>query len=199
MTILIDSMFPLLCLPTSCFQNVTDMWEIIDLYNFSILSQKAKRISRRKQGNYLEVSLNIHKGSLYFSKRSRHVCTMVFGQNQFIVGRRETPLRNVDILSFIDATEHFMDVLNCRIERIKFKPPLTNDRLIMMIDCLNEMKTEIRAVEIKSATWRIYELFMNRFRKSIEQLCVFESDLESDEIVHTRPNFEIKKFFCSNP
>uniref|UniRef100_A0A1I7U1C3 FBA_2 domain-containing protein n=1 Tax=Caenorhabditis tropicalis TaxID=1561998 RepID=A0A1I7U1C3_9PELO len=89
-----------------------------------------------------------------------------------------------------------MDVFNCPFEIVflELKPPLTDDQLIMMIDSLNGMVTEIRRVEIESATSSMLELFMNRFRKSIGTLVLHDSD----RLVCKRLNFEIKNVFYSD-
>uniref|UniRef100_A0A1I7U1D8 FBA_2 domain-containing protein n=1 Tax=Caenorhabditis tropicalis TaxID=1561998 RepID=A0A1I7U1D8_9PELO len=120
-----------------------------------------------------------------------------FEQHQFVTRRRETPLENTEIPSFIEATNHFMDVLNCRIDSLslELKPPLTEDQLIVMIDCLNGIKTDIGQVLIVSSTSPPFELFMNRIRKSVSKF--YSSIDDSERNVHIPLNFEIKEYFSS--
>uniref|UniRef100_A0A1I7U247 FBA_2 domain-containing protein n=2 Tax=Caenorhabditis tropicalis TaxID=1561998 RepID=A0A1I7U247_9PELO len=128
---------------------------------------------------------------------------MGFEQNRFVEGERKR-FRKEDISAFIRASQHFLDVLNCRIDRISFdlRPPLTDDQLIMMIDWLNGMKIDIQAVSIRTATWPLFELFITRFQKSVSRLHFFERNCKQfkcDGIIYKRLNFEIKRFFSSNP
>uniref|UniRef100_A0A1I7U1E1 FBA_2 domain-containing protein n=1 Tax=Caenorhabditis tropicalis TaxID=1561998 RepID=A0A1I7U1E1_9PELO len=103
------------------------------------------------------------------------------------------------VTQFIQETQHFMNVFNCCFKTIELElnPPLTYDQLFEMINWLNEMKTEIEEVAIVSAKRHMFEFFMNRFRKSINQLYTPLRYFESDGIVFKRLNFEVKELFYS--
>uniref|UniRef100_A0A1I7U1D3 FBA_2 domain-containing protein n=1 Tax=Caenorhabditis tropicalis TaxID=1561998 RepID=A0A1I7U1D3_9PELO len=196
-------MFPLFQLPLLCIQEVSDQWELVDLYNFSLLSKRAKRVSERKKKRIpWLVGLDFDYRTIEFMRSHVDVdFQLIFKQNRFIVGLRENASLDTDISLFLQATQQFLDVFKCRFYEIslELKPPLTDDQLIVLIDWMNGMKNEIRMILIRSATWPMFELFMNRFRKSIGKLMLLENKYDCGDIVFKRLNFEIKHSFSSNP
>uniref|UniRef100_A0A1I7TCG0 F-box domain-containing protein n=1 Tax=Caenorhabditis tropicalis TaxID=1561998 RepID=A0A1I7TCG0_9PELO len=101
MTTLFDSspptMFPLLRLPFLCLHDVIDRLGIVDLYHFSLLSKRAKWISKRKKGNRLEVSLYIYDRTMTLYKDQKYICEMIFEKNRFEIGPRKRKMGSVDI------------------------------------------------------------------------------------------------------
>uniref|UniRef100_A0A1I7T4Q0 FBA_2 domain-containing protein n=1 Tax=Caenorhabditis tropicalis TaxID=1561998 RepID=A0A1I7T4Q0_9PELO len=191
-------MFPLLQLPSSCIQNVADQWKTIELYEFSFLSKRAKEVSKRKKVDDSKVIIDLNSRKIYFLKNGGN---MRFEQNRFVVHQRQPSSLDTDIILFLQATQNFLNITNCRFETVYFnlKPPLTIDQLIMTIDWMNGLQNEIRKVVIFRATWQMFEIFINRFRKSINQLLAPYGGLKWDGIVQKRLKFEIKESFCSNP
>uniref|UniRef100_A0A1I7U1B6 FBA_2 domain-containing protein n=1 Tax=Caenorhabditis tropicalis TaxID=1561998 RepID=A0A1I7U1B6_9PELO len=190
-------MFPLLQLPLLCIQEVTDQWEFWDLYNFSILSKRAKGISKRKKGSNLKVELDLSHRSLKIVGGF----SFYFHRDRFLDDWKKRGSMDPNVSSFIQETQHFMDVFNCPFERMDMHLDyyLEDDQLIMMIDWMNGMKTEIKEIVIQSATWSMLKIFMNRFKKSIERL-FFDKVTYSHQYVisiHKRLNFEIKDLLLS--
>uniref|UniRef100_A0A1I7V1B9 ANK_REP_REGION domain-containing protein n=1 Tax=Caenorhabditis tropicalis TaxID=1561998 RepID=A0A1I7V1B9_9PELO len=184
-------MFLLLRLPLLCIQEVTDQWEIIELINFSLLSKRARRISKRKKGNGLKVELKLNTFSP--SLHCDYICRLTMEQETRGAARVE------NISSFLQAAQHLMDVLNCPFERIfiEFIHLLTNGQLIMLIDWLNGVKNEINEVWIQRATPSLLELFIERFRKRIRRLEVISTQFKWGDIVQKRSNFKISHTFYS--
>uniref|UniRef100_A0A1I7TCF9 F-box domain-containing protein n=1 Tax=Caenorhabditis tropicalis TaxID=1561998 RepID=A0A1I7TCF9_9PELO len=184
MTTLFDSspptMFPLLRLPFLCLHDVIDRLGIVDLYHFSLLSKRAKWISKRKKGNRLEVSLYIYDRTMTLYKDQKYICEMIFEKNRFEIGPRKRKMGSVDIW-FTKALQHFLDVFNCPFEIVHFelKPPLTEDQLIMIIDLLNGMKTEIKEVYIVAKCQRILDFL---FSLNTEIICAYQTNLSSKEL-----------------
>uniref|UniRef100_A0A1I7TU02 FBA_2 domain-containing protein n=1 Tax=Caenorhabditis tropicalis TaxID=1561998 RepID=A0A1I7TU02_9PELO len=193
-------MFPFLRLPFLCIQDVTDMWDIDELYHFSLLSKKAKRISKRRKENDLEVYLNMYFCVLTIRRNGEDVCRMVYKQKKFLFNREEIPSFDPDFSSFFQLTQHFLDVFNCCLQQIDFKLKrrLTENHLIEIINWLNNSKTEIRGVVIKGATWSMLELYMNRFRKTIRQLYFNDKKFKNEGgYICKSVNFGIKDSFLS--
>uniref|UniRef100_A0A1I7U1B4 FBA_2 domain-containing protein n=1 Tax=Caenorhabditis tropicalis TaxID=1561998 RepID=A0A1I7U1B4_9PELO len=195
----IDSMFPLLQLPYLCIQEVSDQWNVSELYYYSLLSKRAKRISKRMKETGLKMDLYLRKRSLYIRKYDDCDCEFFFARNPFQVDLGVSP----DISSFFQATQHFLDVFNFYFRRIdfKFKPPITEDQLIMIIDWLNGVKTEIGSVRIQSANLAMTELFMNRFQKNIQvfrESSFFDPVHKHYSIVSNRLNFKVEYLIKSN-
>uniref|UniRef100_A0A1I7UZQ0 FBA_2 domain-containing protein n=1 Tax=Caenorhabditis tropicalis TaxID=1561998 RepID=A0A1I7UZQ0_9PELO len=194
-------MFPFFQLPLLCIQDVSDLWEIVELYNFSLLSKRAKRIAKRKKVNNSMVNLHFNSRSIAFMIGPCDVDFYLnFKQNRFIVDSKECVSLETDISPFLKALQHFLDVSNCRFEMVYFEliSPLTDDQLIAIIDWMNGLKTAIEQIVIRYATWPMFELFMSRFRKSISELRPLHLDFKRDNIVLKRLNFEIKYTFSSN-
>uniref|UniRef100_A0A1I7U1A7 FBA_2 domain-containing protein n=1 Tax=Caenorhabditis tropicalis TaxID=1561998 RepID=A0A1I7U1A7_9PELO len=89
-----------------------------------------------------------------------------------------------------------MDVFDCSfgVIDLDIKPPLTDDGLILFVNWLNEMKTELRTVTIEAGNLETFEIFMNGFRKSIGFLLVNDTCYHFDHI--KRLNLEVKFLFC---
>uniref|UniRef100_A0A1I7U1C1 F-box domain-containing protein n=1 Tax=Caenorhabditis tropicalis TaxID=1561998 RepID=A0A1I7U1C1_9PELO len=188
-------MFPLLRLPYLCIQDITNMWELIDLYNFSILSKRAKRISRRKKENDSTVKLEFDYYSISLYRNSRVVLELP--TKQFLSDRSQFPLFDPRMCVLLQTTKHLLDVFNCSLDMRdwRLKPPMTKDQLIMMIDWLNGMENEVKKIVIKSATWEMLELFMNRFQRSIRKLYIRNKLGHND---YKSLNFQVKQLFLSN-
>uniref|UniRef100_A0A1I7UZV5 F-box domain-containing protein n=1 Tax=Caenorhabditis tropicalis TaxID=1561998 RepID=A0A1I7UZV5_9PELO len=187
-------MFPLLRLPFLCIQNIFDLLDIIELYNFSLISKRAKRISKRRKVNELELQLYSESPSIWIGKKDEWRRPLDFERNRFVIGRRNPPAMDPNVSPFLEALQHFMEV--CRFDSVEFelRPPLTDDQLFTMIDWLNGLKTE--NISIRSATWPMFELFMNRFRRSIQKLSFIGQ--EWNGVIYKHLNFEIKQSFTSN-
>uniref|UniRef100_A0A1I7T4P9 FBA_2 domain-containing protein n=1 Tax=Caenorhabditis tropicalis TaxID=1561998 RepID=A0A1I7T4P9_9PELO len=190
-------MFPLLQLPYLCIQNVADQWKTVELYEFSLLSKRAKMVSKRTKVDDSGMHFDFYSRRMHFIKDGDFHRHMRFEQNRFVVDRGEPSSLDTDISVFLQATQHFLDVTNCRLDEVDFKlkPPLTVDQLIMTIVWLNGLKTEIKEVLISRATWQMFEIFMNRFRKPVDTLMVLESDIDWDGTILKRLKFEIKDWF----
>uniref|UniRef100_A0A1I7V1B7 F-box domain-containing protein n=1 Tax=Caenorhabditis tropicalis TaxID=1561998 RepID=A0A1I7V1B7_9PELO len=106
------------------------------------------------------------------------------------------PLLQLPFLCIQEVTDQW-ELVQLKIE-LDLKSPLTDNQLILFIDWLNGIKTEIREVCIDSFSRRMFEIFMNRFQRSIEDLEVYElifSDVEREPINSNRLNFEIQRSF----
>uniref|UniRef100_A0A1I7U1D6 FBA_2 domain-containing protein n=3 Tax=Caenorhabditis tropicalis TaxID=1561998 RepID=A0A1I7U1D6_9PELO len=129
---------------------------------------------------------------------------MTFEQNRFIVNPKEIR-RHPNISPFLQATQHFIDVFNCFFEIIEFRlrPLLTDDQLIMFIDWLNGVKNEIREIIILSAMSSLFEVFRNRFRKSINTLTLLDTDFSDSESSNSPLDFlfniNIERIISHNP
>uniref|UniRef100_A0A1I7V1C1 FBA_2 domain-containing protein n=1 Tax=Caenorhabditis tropicalis TaxID=1561998 RepID=A0A1I7V1C1_9PELO len=186
-------MFPLLKLPLLCIQEVTDQWDVIELISFSFLSKRAKRISKRRKRNDFNVNLKLNSCSpSLHCDYSNPLPDVRYHEGQELI-------RSSDISSFLENTQHFMDILNCPFERVRFQlePLITNDQLIGMINWLNGMKNDINEVWIQSATSQMFESIIKRFRKRIRNLNVYEAGFQHGGIVHKRLNFEVNHIFTS--
>uniref|UniRef100_A0A1I7T4P4 FBA_2 domain-containing protein n=1 Tax=Caenorhabditis tropicalis TaxID=1561998 RepID=A0A1I7T4P4_9PELO len=190
-------MFPLLQLPSSCIQNVADQWKTVELYEFSFLSKRAKGVSKRKKVDNSVVHFDFFYRIITIYKDGGVDCRLGFEHNRYFVEWREPPSLGKHIILFLQATQNFLKVTNCSFQQVgmKLKAPLTVDQLIMTIDWLNESKTEIGKVFIFRATWQMFEIFMNRFRKPVDTLMVLESDIDWDGTVLKPLKFEIKELF----
>uniref|UniRef100_A0A1I7T4P8 F-box domain-containing protein n=1 Tax=Caenorhabditis tropicalis TaxID=1561998 RepID=A0A1I7T4P8_9PELO len=187
-------MFPLLQLPPSCIQNVADQWKTVELYEFSLLSKRAKEISKKKKTHNLILHVDFYYRLLSFSEDGEFGSNMKFEKNRFIDGGNRIPLIDTDIILFVQAIQNFLDITNCQLDefRLYLKPPWTVDQLIMTIDWLNEMKNEFDRVSIDTETWEMFEIFLNRFRKNIHTLLLYGEDIEWDGTVKQKLNFEVK-------
>uniref|UniRef100_A0A1I7T4P5 FBA_2 domain-containing protein n=1 Tax=Caenorhabditis tropicalis TaxID=1561998 RepID=A0A1I7T4P5_9PELO len=178
-------MFPLFLLPLLCIQEVTDLWESVDLYKFSTLSKKAKRISKKRKANPYKVILDVGSHTLTLEKNGLRDYVWTFESEE------------IDLFLYLQANQHFMDVFNCPLGiTIDLEPPLTDDQLIMMIDWLNNMKNDIEWVEIQYAIWPMFDIFMNRFKRSVDMFTMHQHMYSS--FVYKSPCFEIKQILDSD-
>uniref|UniRef100_A0A1I7V1B4 F-box domain-containing protein n=1 Tax=Caenorhabditis tropicalis TaxID=1561998 RepID=A0A1I7V1B4_9PELO len=188
-------MFRFLQLPLLCIQEVTDQWDVLEIYNFSLLSKRAKKVAKRNKMGNLTLDFDFRFRSLTFRKNGEAYPELVFEENRF---QRRWGIRSFsDVPSFLEATQHFLDVFKCHFEYVRFelKDTLYRETPILLNNWLNGLKTDIKKVVIDSTTQRMFELFMNGFNRNIEDLSVY-GDLNSESV--TRSNFEIKHSFNSN-